>query len=109
MKLTHLGKIVDLDPRQAAIEVRIVRTLYRNAAGVRQTRLISLTGDRRFGTDAFQKAVDRLVAEEIITRTATNYEKGFLLKLTPWGGWLGESLETELAIRTDVPLQPEAC
>jgi len=41
MKLLHLGIEIDITPRQATVENRIVRMLYKHRCGVRQTKLFA--------------------------------------------------------------------
>ena len=112
MKLSHLGIEIDIDPRQATVENRILRMLYKHRHGVRQTKLFTLTSSGRLGADVFNRAVERLVSEaNAVTRVTTNHERSFLLKLTPWGESLAESLESTIAIpkpAVEKPLQPEA-
>lgn len=98
MKLLHLGKIIEIEPRQAAIENRIVRMLNRHSTGVRQSKLFSLTGSGRFGIEAFNQACERLIDEEgVVVRATTHHEQGFLLKLTPWGEHQALDLEETLS------------
>lgn len=93
MRLEHLGKIIDIEPRQAALENRIVRTLHRLRDGVRQNKLFAITSSGRLGMEAFNSAVERLVNDEnVIVRMTTNHEKSFMLKLTPWGEQVAEDL-----------------
>lgn len=106
MKLEHLGKITEIEPQQAAIEVRIVRMLNKHGAGVRQNKLCQLTNSQRFGTQAFEQALNRLIDEEnIVRRSATTNSTSFLLKLTPWGEQQAEDLEEMLSERKAVVAQ----
>jgi hypothetical protein len=103
MKLEHLGKIIDIEPRQAAAENRIVRMLHKHSAGVRQNKLFVLTSSGRLGMTAFNAAIDRLVNEEsVIARVTTNHERSFLLKLTPRGEQQAQQLEDVLAMQKGV-------
>jgi len=101
MKLEHLGKIIEIEPRQAALENRIVRMLNKHSAGVRQSRLFILTQSGRLGAGIFHRSLDRLVnQEDVVKRVATDHENSFLLKLTSWGEEIARDLEQTIAERT---------
>jgi len=97
MQLEHLGKLVDLDPRQATVENRIVRML-RKHRSIRQPKLFALIGAGRQGEDVFKAAVSRLADEEHIIKRVTNtQENSFVLQLTPLGAQLADALEATIA------------
>jgi hypothetical protein len=102
MKLQHLGKIVDLEPQQAALENRVVRMLNKHRSGVRERNLFFLTGSNRFGYQAFKRAINRLIDEEdVVKRVTTDHKNSFLLTLTSWGEVHALDLEETLAAGKD--------
>lgn len=94
MQCEHLGKIIEIDPEQAAAENRIVLQLGKHKQ-MRQFRLYALTGAGRCGNERFKAAVERLALDGILTRITTNYKDSFLLKLTPRGEQCAQILADE--------------
>jgi hypothetical protein len=110
MKLEHLGKLVDIDQRQATCENRIVLMLAKHGS-VRKTHLFHLTSSGKLGRDVFENSVQRLTEEEIVTLKSTANVRRIVLKLTPWGEAQAQTLEQPIAIQRpalEKPLQPEA-
>lgn len=106
MKCEHLGVIVEIEPRQATVENRCVRMLYKHRSGVRQPKLFELTGSGRLGREVFERAIQRLAEAEILVRQSTNHENSFVLKLTPWGEAQAETLEATLAMQKEAAVKP---
>lgn len=94
MQVEHLGRLVDLDPQQAAVENRIVRMLRKHRTGVRQPKLFAIIGAARQGEDVFKAAVGRLADEErLIKRVTSTQENSFVLQLTIDGERQADILE----------------
>jgi len=80
MKVEHLGQMVDIDPREAAIHHTVLRYLKRFQPLTE--RALWLNVRSRGCTDAqYTAAVDYLAGRGFIVRSTTNYTNSFLLRL----------------------------
>lgn len=80
MKVEHLGELVEIDPKQAALEHSIVNAL-RNRGVLKQRTLWFCCAGQRSGPEGFKKALDHLVEKGHIVRMTTNRSNSFTYRL----------------------------
>lgn len=80
MKCEHLGKTMDIDPRAAAIDNSVIRYLKRCGPLTQKALWVRVRG-RGLTPEEFQASVERLVDNDAITRTTTNYVNSFVLRI----------------------------
>jgi len=79
----HLGQTVEnLDPRVAALENTVVRSLRKHGPSRHRDLWIRCTGSR-FGMEFFRQVVDGLVERRVITRESTNRVNSFIYRMAP--------------------------
>ena len=80
MKLEHLGQLVDIDPKRAALENRIVHYMKRCGA-LTQKALWLRVRSRGISFDGYRVALDALVERGIAVRQSTLRKNSFVLHL----------------------------
>ena len=76
MKVEHLGQIVDVDPRQAAFENKILDLLRKR--GPTRQHVVYVTTGRHV---SFLEVVESLVERNLIVRETTTRNNSFVLRV----------------------------
>lgn len=102
MKCVHLGEVVDIDPRIAASENSLLRSLRRH--GPSRTKNLWGRFDRGLGREFFDQVLEGLVERGLVMRETTNHINSHIYRLVPEKR--AEKRVQRLEIRE--PLTPES-
>lgn len=80
MKVEHLGQVMEIDPREAAIQNSVVRYLKRCGPLTEKQLWVRIRG-RGLTREEYRDAVTCLCERDIIVRETTNYTDKFILRL----------------------------
>jgi len=82
MLVKHLGDMVDMDPRDAAMQNSILKALKKRGPML-QKDLYYRSAGQKVGREGFNRALDALCEKRLVIRETTNHVRSFKVSLAP--------------------------